>query len=285
MTTRFAAGLAALAVLVAGCSGGARTGEPSSPSTSPSSASSSSGSAASPTAPPTATPAAVPRDRACYEVRYQQAIAPTTGRHPVACARRHTAMTFAVGALDTVVAGHSLAVDSDRVQAQPARACPTRLAAFLGGSEDDRRLSMLRAVWFTPTVEQSDAGASWYRCDVVALAGDQELAPLTGRLAGVLDDPGTAARYAMCGTAEPGTADFDRVICSRDHSWRAISVVALADGPYPGEERVRAAGQGPCQDAGASVADDSLDYQWGYEWPTAEQWADGQHFGRCWAPD
>ena len=28
---------------------------------------------------------------------------------------------------------------------------------------------MLRTVWFTPSVEESDAGANWYRCDVVAL--------------------------------------------------------------------------------------------------------------------
>ena len=33
------------------------------------------------------------------------------------------------------------------------------LASFLGGTVDDLRLSMLRAVWFTPTVEESDAGA------------------------------------------------------------------------------------------------------------------------------
>ena len=38
-------------------------------------------------------------------------------------------------------------------------------------------------------------------------------------------------------------------------------------------------------DAGREVADDALDYEWGYEWPTAEQWEAGQDYGRCWAPD
>ena len=33
------------------------------------------------------------------------------------------------------------------------------------------------------------------------------------------------------------------------------------------------------------MAEDALDYEWGYEWPTAEQWAAGQTYGRCWAPD
>jgi hypothetical protein len=227
----------------------------------------------------------VPTARECYRLAYDEAVAPTTDRQPVDCAGKHTSVTFAVGRLDTLVDGHLLAVDSDRVQAQVAAACPERLASFLGGTTADRRLSMLRAVWFTPDVEASDAGASWYRCDVVALAADGELAPLVGRLQGALDRPQARDHYAMCGTAEPGTAAFDRVICSAEHSWRAVAVVPLAEGGYPGEKQVRAAGEGPCRDAGAAVAEDTLDYQWGYEWPSAEQWSGGQHYGRCWAPD
>ena len=92
-------------------------------------------------------------------------------------------------------------------------------------------------------------------------------------------------RYAMCGTAAPDDPDFERVICSRPHSWRAISTVDFDPGAYPGADAVRARGQGPCEDAGAQVADDPLDYEWAYEWPTAAQWKQGQTFGRCWAPD
>jgi len=32
------------------------------------------------------------------------------------------------------------------------------------------------------------------------------------------------------------------------------------------------------------VADDPLNYRWGYEWPTEQQWQAGQHYGICWAP-
>jgi hypothetical protein len=227
----------------------------------------------------------VPANRACYALSYDEAVAPTVSAEPVPCDHKHTSITYSVGKLDTVVDGHLLAVDSDRVQAQVAAACPAQFAPFVGGTLSDRRLSMLRPVWFTPTVEESDGGASWFRCDVVALARDGALAPLTGRLSGVLSTAEGRDRYGMCGTASPGTPDFERVICSSDHSWRAIAVVPFPDGPYPGEKKARAAGQTPCQDAGASVAPNSLDYQWGYEWPTAEQWEAGQHFGRCWAPD
>lgn len=267
---------AALTAALTACSGGDAPSAQPTPTSAPTT---------SQAPPPTATPAPEPAVRACYRLAYDEAVAPTSDHRPVDCDGLHTSVTFAVGQLDTVVGGHLLAVDSERVQAQPAAACPDRLATYLGGALEDRRLSMLRAVWFTPDVAASDAGASWYRCDVVALASEGRLAPLKGRLAGVLDRPEERDRYAMCGTAEPGTAGFDRVICSAEHSWRAIAVVPFDQDTYPGAKQVRAAGEGPCQDAGAQVAESSLDYQWGYEWPTAEQWAAGQHYGRCWAPD
>jgi len=75
------------------------------------------------------------------------------------------------------------------------------------------------------------------------------------------------------------------VLCREEHSWRAIEIVDLKGKDYPGENRVRAAGHGPCEDAGREVAEDALDYEWGYEWPTADQWAAGQTYGRCWAPE
>ncbi|MGY2702856.1 hypothetical protein ACVW2K_002440 [Nocardioides sp. HB32] len=253
------------------------------PSSAPTSSAPSTPSSSTP--PPRATPAPVPAAKACYALTYDEAVAPTTTASPVPCEGKHTTVTYAVGRLDTLVDGHLLAVDSDRVQAQVAKECPARFGSFVGGTVEDRRLSMLRPVWFTPTVEQSDAGASWFRCDVVALATDGELAQLSGPLAGVLSTDAGKDRYGMCGTASPGTQGFARVICSQAHSWRAIAVVPFAPGAYPGAEKVRAAGQSPCQDAGAAVAPDTLDYQWGYEWPTAEQWQAGQTFGRCWAPD
>lgn len=236
-------------------------------------------------APPAAQPVEEPAAKACYRLSYDEAVAPTSGRGPTECTKDHTAMTFAVGALDTLVDGHLLAVDSERVQAQVARECPARFATFVGGTLEERRLSMLRAVWFTPTVEESDAGADWFRCDVIAVAGDRELAPLTGRLAGVLGTEAGRDRYAMCGTAEPGTDSFERVVCSAEHSWRALRTVPFTAKDYPGEARVRAAGEAPCEAAGRAAADDALNFRWSYEWPTEEQWDNGQTYGLCWAPD
>lgn len=272
----------ALSLGLAGCSGGGDGASGPSGSATPTPSASASASASS-SAPVVAAPAR-PRDRACYRLAYDAAVAPTTDSKAVPCAKTHTSMTYAVGDLDTLVDGHLLAVDSARVRDQVAATCPEKFATFVGGTTDDRRLSMLRPVWFTPTVEDSDAGASWYRCDVVALAGKDTLAPLTGQVRGTLGRADGRARYAMCGTAAPGSSGFERVLCTANHSWRAVSIVDLGGGAYPGQEKVRSAGDSPCQDAGSQAANGALDYKWGYEWPTRQQWAGGQHYGICWAP-
>ncbi len=276
---RVAATLAPAVLLATACTGG--TGSP--PEPSPPAPSSTP--AASATPPPRAREVTPPAQDACFALSYAEALAPTTRTPTTACDRPHTAQTFAVGRLETVVDGHLLAVDAARVRAQPEEQCEARLGGFLGGTEEDRRLGMLRTVWFTPTVAQSDRGAEWFRCDVIAVGADEELAELEPDLAGVLGTTEGAARYGMCGTAAPDAEDFERVVCARDHGWRAVEVVDLPDGDYPGEAAAREAGQVPCEDAGRAAAADPAEFEWGYEWPDAEQWAAGQTYGRCWAPD
>lgn len=249
----------AAALLLGGC-----TGDSDEPGSAPT------GGTEEPTATASPTPPPQPRDRSCYRIDHADALAPTAEVDSVPCTTRHTAMTYAVGDLGPGV--------------DPARTCTRRFATFVGGTPEDRQLTMLRPVWFTPTEADLEAGASWYRCDAVALAGADRLAPLTGRLKGALGRERQRDTYAMCGTARPGTPGFERVACSGRHSWRAVATVPFDAERYPGLAQVRTAGEEPCQDAGAAAAGGSLDYEWGYEWPTAEQWRAGQRYGICWAP-
>ncbi|HEU4514462.1 MAG TPA: septum formation family protein [Nocardioidaceae bacterium] len=227
-----------------------------------------------------------PRDGACYRIGFEEATAPTNDDDPVRCTGRHTARTFFVGRLDTVVDGHLLAVDSRVAQEQVAQACPRRLARFTGGTARERRLSRLEAVWFSPTLEQSDLGASWFRCDVVALGRGKSLAPLPRGLRGVLDRPGALDRVGLCGTAEPGSRGFERVICSRPHAWQAVTTIDITAGPtYPGVGAVREAGEERCRDLVAETSGSPEEFRYGWEWPTRDQWRSGQRYGFCWAPD
>lgn len=229
-----------------------------------------------------------PRDGACYRLDFEAATEPTNDSSPVPCEGPHTAQTYHVGRLDTVVDGHLLAVDSRRAQRQVARTCPRVLARHLGGSAETRALSRLEAIWFSPTIEESDRGASWFRCDVVAVAGSGELAPLPPprRLRGLLDDPAALDRVGLCGTAAPDARGFERVICSRRHAWRATSTIPIADeGAYPGVEAVREAGESTCRNRVREASGSPERFSYGWEWPTRAQWRAGQRFGYCWAPD
>jgi hypothetical protein len=271
-----------LAVLLAGC-----TSSPSSSDrpSSDTSAAAGSSAAASSSAPPVV-PAA-PKAAACYRLTPAQLTQPTNDSDPVGCTSPHNARTIFVGRLDTVVDGHSVAVDSTRVQRQLSTTCPRKLAAYVGGSPATRDLSRLNVVWYSPSLEQSDAGADWFRCDVVAFGREQQLASLPGgrRLRGVLSRPGSLDTYGLCGTAAPGAPGFERVICRRTHSWRAFATIALPGGRvYPGTAAVRKAGNDDCRAQARARSSDSLKFRYGWEWPTREQWLAGQHFGYCWVP-
>lgn len=270
LRTRLAGVLLPVVLLAVGCTADERQPDSPAPSAAPK---------------PTATPVPLPEDGACYRLSFQDVLAPSNRAPEVPCRDEHTSMTYDVGTLDRVVDGHLLAVDSDRVLDRLAERCPERLADLVGGTRDQARLSMLRPVWFTPTLAQADAGADWFRCDVIAVAGQERLAPLPRRLSGALDSEEGRRTWGMCGTDKPDSEAFERVLCSAPHSWRAVAVVDFEPGKYPGEDTVRDRGQTPCEDAGRAVADDALNFRWGYEWPTREQWASGQTYGRCWAPD
>ena len=248
------------------------------------SASADAGAATPAGAPP---PPPAPPGEGCYRIPFSDLAEPSSGRSPVDCDARHDAQTFHVGRLDLVVDGHALAVDAARVVDGLDESCDRRLARHLGGTADDRLLTRLRAVWFAPTLEQADRGARWYRCDVVALAGNGRLLrlPRPSELRGVLDRP-AGASYGLCGTTAPGEPAFRRVICARPHAWRAVSTIALPPGrAYPGVDAVRAAGNDRCRDLVRDLVDDPLSFRFGWEWPTREQWRAGQRHGYCWAPD
>ncbi|WP_107772472.1 septum formation family protein [Nocardioides sediminis] len=263
------------ALLLAGC-----TDDGSSPS--PSSSPSSPPPASSPSPTAVVSPER-PEKSGCHRLSYDEAIAPVVVGTDVPCRQRHTSQTFEVGRLDLVSDGHLLAVDSPDVQDRVARRCTSRLGRHVGGTAEEVRLSMVQAVWFTPSVEEAASGADWYRCDVVALAGEGELLALPRSSRGML---ASSDRFAMCGTAAPRAASFERVPCGvGDPSWRAVATVDLPGSAYPTAAQAGSRMESACRAAARSRADDPLDFTWSEERPTRAQWNAGQRYGICWAPD
>lgn len=241
-----------------------------------------------PTPSPSATepaPAPTPARGACYDLSFDEAIAPSSTADPVPCKRRHTTTTFHVGRIKPVVDGHLLALDSTRVQTQVLEGCQGRLAGYLGGSEEARRLSRFVAVGFAPTLEQGDEGARWFRCDLVLLEGPQRLGRLPRKARGVLDAADALDRYGTCGTTAPAAQRFARVTCSSKHAWRVRGTIDLpADADYL-DPTARKNADSACRDVDARIAANSLKLSWSFEWPTREQWDAGQRYGYCWTPD
>jgi hypothetical protein len=274
VTVRRAAPLLAALALVAGLSAGCDGDDP---RTAPSST-------AAPTTPAPA-PAPPPPRGACYDLDLAEASEPTNDSPPVRCGSRHAAVTVHVGTFDPVVDGHLLALDSDKVQQQVARRCRGRFERVVGGSEETQRLSRLTVVWFTPTLEQGDLGARWFRCDAVALAGRERLARLPRSVRGALAADDALDRFGTCGTASPAADRFERVICAQRHSWRARATIELPRGAAYLGKRAGAEADAACRDIEARLASDILRLRWSFEWPTREQWDGGQRYGYCWTPD
>jgi hypothetical protein len=268
---RTVAALLLLLGLVAGCSSGSSPASDSSPSAS---------SSPSPTA--SSSPAPAPVVGQCHQLTFPGAGQPQDGTDPVPCSAAHTSQTVKVGDIDTLGAGED--ASTDEVSEEVAKACPPRLLRRVGGTEVARRLSRFEVVWFTPTKKEMDAGASWFRCDVVGLAAANSLLRLPRTVVHVLDDPAALDRFGTCGTAAPGKPGFSRVVCKRTHVWRAVDTVDL-------DRNARYLGAGPaaqgdsdCKDVAAARADGALKYTWSFEWPTRDLWNSGQRYGYCWVP-
>jgi hypothetical protein len=226
-----------------------------------------------------------PEIGSCHELSLTEATDPVDTGGAVPCRRPHTSVTVKVGQIDPVVDGHLLALDSRTVRARIAKSCPAEPGDFLGGDQTDRRLSRFEVVWFSPSLEQSDAGANWYRCDLVAVRGEGELLPLPAKVRGILDREGALDRFGTCGTAAPDRPSFTRVVCSERHSWRAVDVIALPRDARYLAKPVAAQGDAACKDVAAERANGELKYTWSFEWPTHAQWAAGQRYGYCWVPE
>lgn len=286
VTGRLLAGLVAVLLPLAGCSTGTSE-HPSAQESAHKSAQESAQDPASAREAPTTAPPPPPRPRVgtCHDLGYRAAAQVSAPDRTVPCRRRHTSQTMFVGTIDNLRDGHLATLDSDEVAAQVSAACPRRLARFTGGDRETRRLSRLQSVWFTPTPAESDRGATWFRCDVVALAGKESLLPLPQQARGMLDDPDVLARYGTCGTTAPDQKGFERVACARPHRWRAAATLALpADARYLAKGPTSDA-DGRCRDVAAAASDNALKFSWSFEWPSRTAWRDGQHWGWCWVPD
>ncbi|HEX3222854.1 MAG TPA: septum formation family protein [Nocardioides sp.] len=201
---------------------------------------------------------------------------------PVSCDQPHTAQTYAVQTLPPQFAHASY--DDAQVAAYAYRTCAREFIDFTGADESLAMRTVLSWVWFRPSSSAWDAGARWYRCDVIG-GGDQARSfvdlPRTakGLLLGRPQD-----RWMVCaqGATVSGAV---KVPCDQKHDWRAVTTIVLgsAGDRYPGDHAVQARTRDFCSKSVGAWLDYPVDYDFGYSWFHRAEWDAGNRRSVCWA--
>lgn len=205
----------------------------------------------------------------------------SNGAEPVDCAEPHTAETFLVGDLPGEV--------TDRLDPALDRwaftTCTDGLEAYLGADESLVMRSILTWVFFRPSEEAWEAGARWFRCDVVA-GGTRgaRLLDLPTTVDGLFASQQVDDRWMACAkgaSVDEGT----RVPCSKPHDWRAVTTIRLGEAgdPYPGDESAEQITQDYCADSVGAWLGYPTDYDFGYTWFREAEWDAGNRRSVCWA--
>lgn len=225
---------------------------------------------------------AAPEVGVCRDLTPSDVAQPSDSTEPVACDEPHTAETYAVGEMPDAYDDRDW--DDPSVAAWAAKTCTEEFGPFLGADVSTVMRTVLSWAWFRPSEDAWDAGARWYRCDVVG-GGEQSKSyvtlPTTAEdlLAGPPQD-----RWMVC--ADGQTVDGAvKLPCTEPHEWRAVTTISLgqADSPYPGDKRVETKTRDFCSKSVGAWLNYPVDYDYGYTWFQEAAWEAGNRRSVCWA--
>jgi hypothetical protein len=271
---RIAAACAAAALVLASCGGGETTPEAKGTGVDDPSSVKLTDAAAPPPAPAIGE---------CRTLSYSDISLYSNGSKAQPCSKPHTAFTFAVEQLPDDIAFDGVKIENDAVQGTAADSCQQAYVSYIGGDTASRALTRLTVTYFVPKQTGFDAGAHWVRCDIVALQSDNSLAELPRKLDGFLDHGHTDA-YDVCSRGDPSQHDSLLVMCTQDHTYRAVAAIRLGDSkaPYPGEQSALNQGQQDCKQVVSDLLGLSGGFTFSWTYPSASDWSAGQRFGYCW---
>ncbi|MFT4084683.1 MAG: septum formation family protein [Nocardioides sp.] len=260
--TRLLLALLALAALCAGCGGGS--------------------SAATGSAHPDTT--ATPARGACRDLTRAELARTSNASPTVDCASPHTAATYAAGSLPERFdeAGR----DDTELADWAYQRCTTTLQRHLGTDQSTTMRSLFSWVWFRPSTAAWDAGARWYRCDLVAGGNGMAYVDLPTKTTNLLRGPSVDDDWMVC--ARGGRLGQARVACSQNHAWRAVTTVKVGEpsDSYPGDADVEDTSSRYCSESVKAwlhypAQFSSADYA--YTWFGETEWRAGNRLSVCWA--
>jgi hypothetical protein len=231
---------------------------------------------------PSADSTVAPDVGACRMLTPSDVAQPSNASATVPCQDRHTAETFAVGSLPGRFAQTSY--DDPGLAAYAYRTCSDQFIAFTGADESLAMRTILSWAWFRPSHPAWDAGARWYRCDVIG-GGDQtrHYVDLPTQPKGLLlGRPDDAWMVCAQGATVSGSV---KVPCSHAHDWRAVTTIVLGkpSDRYPGDLVVQSRTRDFCSKSVGAFLDYPVDYDFGYSWFHRAEWQAGNRRSVCWA--
>jgi len=222
-----------------------------------------------------------PQPGTCRELSAADLRAPSNANPVVACSRRHTAETFAVGTLPKET---GTSYDDKRHGTFVFDTCSKAFRDFLGVDESLAMRVQLAWAWFRPSKRAWDSGARWYRCDVVGGPdGAKVLRPLPAEARGLFSTDLPDA-WLTCAQG-PTVPHSTKVPCSERHDWRAVTAVKIGQpqDPYPGDRIVQVRSRDYCSDWVGAWMHYAPNYDFGYTWFRDADWATGNRRSVCWA--
>lgn len=223
-----------------------------------------------------------PETGACRLLDADDVAQPSDDTETVPCTEEHTAETFLVE--DFPADLHDLDADDAALGAHVYDTCTPAFMEFLRADESAVMRSILSWAWFGPSEAAWEAGARWFRCDVVG-GGEQltDYRPLPETAEGLLEGmPGDEWMVCAAGKTVNGSP---KVPCSEPHTWRAVTTIKVgeADEEYPGDRIVEVTTRDYCSDSVGAWLGYPASYDFGYTWFKQAEWEAGNRRSVCWA--
>src|SRR5947207_496896 len=231
----------------------------------------------------------VPADHACYRLFGANPDTFAQPRDPVDCTATHD--------VETVHVGQFTGDDGTRTTLPPVGGTGRRKAydecagsarTFLG---DDWRAGRLQLFLTLPAEKHWDAGARWFRCDLVTFRDVYENEPETpaASLRGALTGPRPYGLGCVTVTvANDAVQSMVAANCATPHNGEFAGVFEAPDGPYPADDKARGAVANPgCLSTIAKFVgvpnDGNMKYRTGYITSAfgSQEWALGNRGTRC----
>jgi hypothetical protein len=219
---------------------------------------------------------------ACRQLTPDDVGRPDNASRTVDCTERHTAETYAVGALPSRFEDASY--DDAALARFAYRTCSEQFERFLGADESLVMRTVLSWAWFRPSQKAWDKGARWYRCDVVGGAEQSREFVQLPRTAEELLLGRPQDKWMVC-VDGPSVAGNVKIPCNRKHTWRAVTTikVGLESDDYPGDRMVEVKTREFCSDSVGAWLNYPVDYDFAYTWFHEAEWQAGNRRSVCWA--